>query len=177
MWSGQFVKAWSKTVGVLALSSGESELAGVVRASTEGMTKLFNYSSPEETLEGTNREMVRFVFRYHETSINERFAREYLLKPPLEFHLTLPFLTDTTTTTHNTQPHTHHTHSHTHTHYTHTHTHIHIHIHRARQHTKTETGDTEELNSEGNEKRRSQRESRCEQWRHVWHGCRTETVG
>ena len=25
MWSGQFVKAWSKTMGVLALSSGESE--------------------------------------------------------------------------------------------------------------------------------------------------------
>ena len=31
MWSGQFVKAWSKTVGVPALSSGESELAAVVR--------------------------------------------------------------------------------------------------------------------------------------------------
>ena len=29
--------AWSKTVGVLALSSGESELAAVVRAVTEGM--------------------------------------------------------------------------------------------------------------------------------------------
>ena len=38
--------------------------------------------------------------------------------------------------------------------------HIHIHIHRAGQHTKTETGDTQELNSEGNEKRRRQRESR-----------------
>ena len=37
MWSGQFVKARSKTVGVLALSSGESELAAVVRAATEGM--------------------------------------------------------------------------------------------------------------------------------------------
>ena len=37
MWSGQFVKAWSKTVGVLALSSGESDLAAVVRAATEGM--------------------------------------------------------------------------------------------------------------------------------------------
>ena len=36
MWSGQFVKAWSKTMGVLALSSGESELAAVVRAATEG---------------------------------------------------------------------------------------------------------------------------------------------
>ena len=37
MWSGQFVKAGSKTVRVLALSSGESELAAVVRAATEGM--------------------------------------------------------------------------------------------------------------------------------------------
>ena len=37
MWSGHFVKAWSKTVGVLALSSGESESAAVVRAATEGM--------------------------------------------------------------------------------------------------------------------------------------------
>ena len=37
MWSGQFVKAWSKTMGVLALSSGESELAAVVRAATEGL--------------------------------------------------------------------------------------------------------------------------------------------
>ena len=37
MWSGQFVKAWSKTMGVLVLSSGESELAAVVRAATEGM--------------------------------------------------------------------------------------------------------------------------------------------
>ena len=37
MWSGQFVKAWSKTMGVLAMSSGESELASVVRAATEGL--------------------------------------------------------------------------------------------------------------------------------------------
>ena len=37
MWSSQFVKAWSETVGVLALSNGESELAAVVRAATEGM--------------------------------------------------------------------------------------------------------------------------------------------
>ena len=44
--------------------------------------------------------------------------------------------------------------------YTQIHTQKHIHIHRAGQHTKTETGDTEELNSEGNEKRRRQRESR-----------------
>ena len=36
MWSGHFVKAWSKTMAVLALSSGESELAAVVRAATEG---------------------------------------------------------------------------------------------------------------------------------------------
>ena len=31
LWSNQFVKAWSTTMGVLALSSGESELAAVVR--------------------------------------------------------------------------------------------------------------------------------------------------
>ena len=31
------MKAWSKTMGVLALSSGGSELAAVVRAATEGM--------------------------------------------------------------------------------------------------------------------------------------------
>ena len=37
MYSGQFVKAWSKTMGVLALSNGESELAAVVRAATEGL--------------------------------------------------------------------------------------------------------------------------------------------
>ena len=35
MWSGQFVKE-SESMGVLALSSGESELAAVVRALTEG---------------------------------------------------------------------------------------------------------------------------------------------
>ena len=33
-------------------------------------------------------------------------------------------------------------------------------MHRAGQHAKTETRDTQELNSEGNEKRRRQRESR-----------------
>ena len=37
LWSGQFVKASSKTMGVLALSGGESELAAVVRAATEGL--------------------------------------------------------------------------------------------------------------------------------------------
>ena len=37
MWIGQFVKAWSKTMVVLALSSSESELAAVVRAATEGL--------------------------------------------------------------------------------------------------------------------------------------------
>ena len=31
------MKAWSKTMGILALSSGESELAAVVRAGTEGV--------------------------------------------------------------------------------------------------------------------------------------------
>ena len=37
LWSGQFVKARPKTMEVLALSSGESELAAVVRAATEGL--------------------------------------------------------------------------------------------------------------------------------------------
>ena len=37
LWSGQFVKAWSKTMGVLTLSSGESDLASVVRAATESL--------------------------------------------------------------------------------------------------------------------------------------------
>ena len=37
MWSGQFVEVWSNTMGILALSSGESELAAVVRAATEGL--------------------------------------------------------------------------------------------------------------------------------------------
>ena len=37
LWSGQFVKAWSKTMGVLALRSGEFELAAVVRSATEGL--------------------------------------------------------------------------------------------------------------------------------------------
>ena len=37
LWSGQSVKAWSKTMGVLALSSGKSELTAVVRAATEGL--------------------------------------------------------------------------------------------------------------------------------------------
>ena len=31
------MRAWSKTMGILALNSGESELAAVVRAETEGM--------------------------------------------------------------------------------------------------------------------------------------------
>ena len=37
MWSGRSVKVWSNTMGVLALSSGESELAAVVRAAIEVM--------------------------------------------------------------------------------------------------------------------------------------------
>ena len=37
MWSGQFLKAWSKTVAILCLSSGESELAAVVKAAGEGL--------------------------------------------------------------------------------------------------------------------------------------------
>ena len=37
LWSGQFVKAWSQTMGILALSSVEFELTAVVRAATEGV--------------------------------------------------------------------------------------------------------------------------------------------
>ena len=37
LWGGQFIKAWSKTMEILALSSGESELGGLVRACTEGL--------------------------------------------------------------------------------------------------------------------------------------------
>ena len=37
VWSGQFVIAWSNTMGVLALGSGEFELAAVLRAATEGL--------------------------------------------------------------------------------------------------------------------------------------------
>ena len=37
LWSGQFVKAWSRTMGILALGRGESELAAVVTTATEGM--------------------------------------------------------------------------------------------------------------------------------------------
>ena len=36
-WSGQLVKAWSKTQATLAFSSGEAELAAVVRGSTEAL--------------------------------------------------------------------------------------------------------------------------------------------
>ena len=36
LWSGQFLKAWCKNSGHSALSSGETELAAVVRAATEG---------------------------------------------------------------------------------------------------------------------------------------------
>ena len=44
MWSGQFVKAWSKTMGVLALSSGEFELAAVVESSNRrcGLQSILN---------------------------------------------------------------------------------------------------------------------------------------
>ena len=37
LWSGQFVKAWSKTMGILALRRREFELASVVWAATEGL--------------------------------------------------------------------------------------------------------------------------------------------
>ena len=36
-WGGQIVKAWSKTQATLALSSGEAELAAVVRGATESL--------------------------------------------------------------------------------------------------------------------------------------------
>ena len=39
------------------------------------LIKLLSCSYPGETLEGTSREMVRFVFRSHEKEYNERFAR------------------------------------------------------------------------------------------------------
>ena len=37
LWGGKFLKAWSKTMEVLALSSGESELGALVKACTEGL--------------------------------------------------------------------------------------------------------------------------------------------
>ncbi len=36
-WSGRLVKTWSSTQPVLALSSGEAELAAVVKGSTEAL--------------------------------------------------------------------------------------------------------------------------------------------
>ena len=36
-WGGKFLKAWSKTMDILALSSGESELGALVKACAEGM--------------------------------------------------------------------------------------------------------------------------------------------
>ena len=62
-----------------------------------------------------------------------------------------------------THSHSHsHSHSHIHLHkHKHKHKHIYVYTYTAPDITqKTETGDTEELNSEGNEKRRRQRESR-----------------
>ena len=43
MWSGQFVKAWSETMGVLALSSGESELAAVSEGSNRSHGTAVNF--------------------------------------------------------------------------------------------------------------------------------------
>ena len=37
VWGEAFIKGWSKTMPIIALSSGESELAAVVRACTEGL--------------------------------------------------------------------------------------------------------------------------------------------
>ena len=83
------------------------------------LMKLLSSIYPGETLEGTSREMVRFVFRSNENKYSERFARWYLLKPPLEFLLTLPC----SRCVHHLSRHTPHTHT-----YIHTHTYRHIHI-------------------------------------------------
>ena len=37
MWNRRFIKGWSKTMDILALSSGESELAAVVKGATEAL--------------------------------------------------------------------------------------------------------------------------------------------
>ena len=36
MGGGKFIKSWSKTMEILALSSGEAELGALVKAGTEG---------------------------------------------------------------------------------------------------------------------------------------------
>ena len=36
-WNGKLVKAWSKTMNIIALSSGESELGAVVRGTAEAL--------------------------------------------------------------------------------------------------------------------------------------------
>ena len=35
LWNGHFLKSWSKTMAIIAFSSGESELGAVVRGTTE----------------------------------------------------------------------------------------------------------------------------------------------
>ena len=37
LWNGQFLKAWAKTMPIIALSSGESELAAVTKGASEGL--------------------------------------------------------------------------------------------------------------------------------------------
>ena len=37
MWGRQFLKAWSRTMSLIALSSGESELAAVTKGAAEGL--------------------------------------------------------------------------------------------------------------------------------------------
>ena len=37
LWNGHFVKSWSKTMSIIALSSGESELGAVVKAAAEAL--------------------------------------------------------------------------------------------------------------------------------------------
>ena len=128
------------------------------------LTKLFNCSSPgkrwrEPTVRWFDlsfapmRKVLRTICAFVSLEASTSVSHDFAL-----------LTTHTTTTTHNTQHTTHNTHHTPHTtHHTHTHIHIHIHIftYTAPDNTqKTETGETEELNSEGNEKRRRQRESR-----------------
>ena len=37
LWSRRYLKGWSKTMDIIALSTGESELAAVVKGATEGL--------------------------------------------------------------------------------------------------------------------------------------------
>ena len=37
LWNGHFLESWSKTMAIIALSSGESELGAVIRGTTEAI--------------------------------------------------------------------------------------------------------------------------------------------